>query len=196
GSGTGRGDQLPDGKISRSRSELGKSGRDEPRTELRRRSARQFGASTRTLSRDWRFTAPLRMQGRAFGIESLSNNRPVMDQLIYNPAHRTTTLPQYPPIGEEEKPPNTARDVQKFVGGVMSIALMPVDMYHLGVAKLTQGLSDALPSFPAARLYVDLVLGWPHSHPHPPTFGFPLPSIGPVLAAGSRNVLINGLPAA
>jgi RHS repeat-associated protein len=119
-----------------------------------------------------------------------------MTQGIYNPAHRTTVLPQYPPIGEDEKPTNTARDVQTFVGGVMSIALMPVEMAQMGIAKLTQGLSDLLPSFPAARLYVDLVLGWPHSHPHPPTFGFPLPSLGPVLAAGSRNVLINGWPAA
>jgi hypothetical protein len=28
---------------------------------------------------------------------------------------------------------------------------MPIDLANLGVAKLTQGLADALPSFPAAR---------------------------------------------
>jgi hypothetical protein len=94
----------------------------------------------------------------------------------------------------DEPPPNPARAVQNFVGEVMAVATAPVDLANLGVAKLTQGIANFLPSFPAVRLFRDLVLGWPHSHLHPPTFGFPLPSIGPVICAGATNVLINGLP--
>jgi RHS repeat-associated protein len=109
---------------------------------------------------------------------------------------RITMLPTRAPNEAEQRPPNPARAVQSFVGEVMSVVSMPMDMLNLGAAMATNWLANALPSFPAARLYQDLVLGWPHGHPHPPTFGFPLPSLGPVLLAGSRNVLINGLPAA
>jgi RHS repeat-associated protein len=109
---------------------------------------------------------------------------------------RVTNLPARAPNESEEQPPNPARDVQNFVGGVLAVVTKPVDLANLGVAKLTQGLANALPSFPAARLFRDIVLGWPHSHPHPPTFGLPLPSIGVVICAGATNVLINGLPAA
>ena len=109
---------------------------------------------------------------------------------------RVTNLPTSAPIESEQQPPNPARDLQNFVGEVISVVTKPIDLANLGVAKLTQGLADALPSFPAARLFRDLVLGWPHSHPHPPTFGVPMPSLGPVICAGATNVLINGLPAA
>lgn len=107
-----------------------------------------------------------------------------------------TSLPQSHANPQAVEPPNPAQDVLMFVGDVTSVVTAPVDMLNQGVASLTNGISNALPSFPAARTLVDLVFGWPHSHPHPPSFGTPLPSIGPVLLAGSLNVLINGLPAA
>lgn len=133
------------------------------------------------------------MQSGAFGIEILSGGEITVS--IDN-LKRITTLPTRAPSESEQRPPNPARDVQSFVGNAMSVITKPMDMLNLGAAKATNLLANALPSFPAARLLRDLVLGWPHSHLHPPTFGFPLPSIGMVILAGSRNVLINGSPSA
>src|SRR5262249_25886010 len=62
------------------------------------------------------------------------------------------------------------------------------------------------PALPAVRV-LDLELGFPHAHNHPPNFAppaipvpVPLPSAGPVLpipyVSGAATVLINGMPAA
>jgi RHS repeat-associated protein len=88
-----------------------------------------------------------------------------------------------------------AGDVQGFVGNVMSTVTAPVDALNLAVAKATLAALQFLPKMPAARLFGDLVFHI-HSHPHPPSFGFPLPGIGPILCSGAMSVLINGLPAA
>jgi RHS repeat-associated protein len=98
-------------------------------------------------------------------------------------------------------PPNPARDVQQVLAAPAAVA----NVAQYQIAKHTQAISDALPSFPAARLFGDMVFGWPHYHMHPPNWFPPpappappifLPSIGPVILSGSLTVLINGLPAA
>jgi hypothetical protein len=109
---------------------------------------------------------------------------------------RLTSLPTAPLPAASAGPHSVAGEVLQAVGGVMETAMAPVNALNQGVASATLAIAMALPSFPAARLYSDLVLGWPHSHPHPPTFGAPLPSIGPVICAGAVSVLINGLPTA
>jgi len=109
---------------------------------------------------------------------------------------RITKLPIQPAPPAAADKPNPARDVQQFVGNAMSVVSAPVDALNLGLAKATLSLVQMLPKFPAARLFGDIVFGWPHSHPHPPSMGFPLPSLGPVICAGAVSVLINGLPAA
>lgn len=83
----------------------------------------------------------------------------------------------------------------------MATAMKPIDALNFGVAKATYAIVQVLPSFPAARLFADMVFGWPHAHSHPPNLippapPIPLPSIGPVICAGAVSVLINGLPAA
>ncbi|HQU84124.1 MAG TPA: DUF6531 domain-containing protein, partial [Pyrinomonadaceae bacterium] len=86
--------------------------------------------------------------------------------------------------------------VQGFVGSVVSTVTAPVDALNLAVAQATLEVLKFLPKMPAARLYSDFVFQFGHSHPHPPTFGVPIPSTGPVLASGCMSVLINGLPSA
>ncbi len=114
-----------------------------------------------------------------------------------NSGQRITSLPMKQPPDSTQKPDNLARDVQQFVGEKMAAVMKPIDNLNLAVAEATLAFVRALPKFPAARLYGDLVLGWPHAHkPRPPTFGVPLPSLGPVICAGSLSVLINGLPTA
>jgi hypothetical protein len=112
-----------------------------------------------------------------------------------------TLLPSAPPAESEPQHSNPARAVQEFVSAPLAIADAAMNQLNTGFGRLTQGIAQALPSFPAARLFGDLVFGWPHYHMHPPNLVPPappifLPSIGPVICAGAVNVLINGLPAA
>lgn len=86
--------------------------------------------------------------------------------------------------------------VQGFVNNVVGTVTAPVDALNLAVAQATLEVLKFLPKMPAARLYTDLVFQFGHSHPHPPSFGIPIPSVGPVLASGCMSVLINGLPSA
>jgi uncharacterized Zn-binding protein involved in type VI secretion len=62
-----------------------------------------------------------------------------------------------------------------------------------GLARATNRIAQALPSFPAGTLGA-LALGFPHAHPAHPPF-IPLPPLGPVLFGASANVLIGGMPA-
>jgi RHS repeat-associated protein len=89
-----------------------------------------------------------------------------------------------------------ATTVTGFVGKAVEKVTAPIDALNLAVGRATYAFCLMLPKFPAARLWSDLVFQFGHSHLHPPTFGFPLPSVGPILASGSQSVLINGLPAA
>ena len=114
---------------------------------------------------------------------------------------RITTLPIQPAPPAAADKPNPARSVEEFVGGAMAVVSAPIDALNLGVAKATLAFVQMLPKFPAARLFGDIVFGWPHAHSHPPNLippapPIPLPSFGPVICAGALSVLINGLPAA
>lgn len=94
-----------------------------------------------------------------------------------------------------ERPPSPARTLQEGLGKAMQIVSVPTEALNMGIARLTDGISKALPSFPAATMG-SLVVGLPHGHPHPPTFGVPLPPLGAVTAGCCVSVLIGGLPAA
>jgi hypothetical protein len=71
---------------------------------------------------------------------------------------RVAILLTVAPNESEQQPPNPARVAQRFIGEVVSFISKPLNMANLGVAKLTKGLANALPSFPAARLCRDLIL--------------------------------------
>ena len=88
---------------------------------------------------------------------------------------------------------------QGVVGAVAGLGSAPTDFLNNAFARATAGISKALPSFPAATMGA-MVVGMPHTHPHPPSLippapPIPLPAIGSVLT-GCASVLINGMPAA
>jgi RHS repeat-associated protein len=106
-----------------------------------------------------------------------------------------TTPNAMPPGRMPPVAPNPWREVQSFVGKSMAVVMAPIDMLNQAAASLTFPLAMMLPAFPAVRLFADLTLTV-HVHPHPPTFGIPIPAVGPCVAAGACSVLINGLPSA
>lgn len=94
-----------------------------------------------------------------------------------------------------ERPSDPLRVFQEGVGTITAAVNAPADAINLGIANATAGIASALPAFPAATLG-SLVVGFPHGHPHPPSFGVPLPPIGAIALGCCVSVLIGGLPAA
>ena len=89
---------------------------------------------------------------------------------------------------EEAPPPrpeSPARALQQGIGKIMAGAMAPLEAVNLKIAGATDAIAKALPSFPAATLG-SLVVALPHSHPHPPSFGVPLPPVG-MIALGCCN---------
>lgn len=86
--------------------------------------------------------------------------------------------------------------VVKAETGVLGAAAGIIDG---GVASLGHAIGEltgiSYPAMPAVTILA-LHLGPPHAHPHPPSFGVPLPSLGQVIGPGSITVLLGGLPAA
>jgi uncharacterized Zn-binding protein involved in type VI secretion len=110
-------------------------------------------------------------------------------------------LPPAPQAASPARPSNALHAVANAVQQVVGAPMQAVNLLNAGFAKLTSGISQALPAFPAARL-TSLAIGTPHAHIlHPPSGPFPipptpLPPIGPVMLGTCVSVLINGMPAA
>ena len=76
----------------------------------------------------------------------------------------------------------------------LGLAGLPSELLNTGFTLLASPLNKLVPGMPAAILSVPH-LGLPHSHPHPPSSGVPMPSLGPTVGAGCISVLIGGIPA-
>lgn len=85
--------------------------------------------------------------------------------------------------------------VGAFAGSVGAMLALPTELANAGIASVTSSVSAMLPAFPAATLG-SLYVGVPHAHPHPPSFGLPLPSMGAIMFGTCFQVLIGGVPAA
>ncbi|WP_423368606.1 RHS repeat-associated core domain-containing protein [Burkholderia sp. LMG 32019] len=83
--------------------------------------------------------------------------------------------------------------VSEAVNALASVQGMPSQLLNTGIAKIP--LLDKMPGMPAATIGVPH-LGTPHAHAHPPSNGFPLPSVGLTIGSGCLSVLIGGIPAA
>ncbi|TCW62914.1 RHS repeat-associated core domain-containing protein [Burkholderia sp. SRS-25] len=87
----------------------------------------------------------------------------------------------------------TLHHVSEAVNSLASLQGMPSQLLNTGIAQIP--LLDKMPGMPAATIGVPH-LGTPHAHSHPPSSGFPLPSVGATMGSGCLSVLIGGIPAA
>ena len=83
--------------------------------------------------------------------------------------------------------------VSEAVSALASLQSAPSQLLNTGIARIP--LLDKMPGMPAAVISA-AHLGTPHAHDHPPSDGFPLPSIGATIGSGCLSVLIGGMPAA
>ncbi|NTY41638.1 RHS repeat-associated core domain-containing protein [Burkholderia diffusa] len=83
--------------------------------------------------------------------------------------------------------------VSEAVNALASLQGAPSQLLNTGIAQIP--LLDKMPGMPASVISA-AHLGTPHAHSHPPSDGFPLPSMGATIGSGCLSVLIGGLPAA
>src|SRR5262249_52675742 len=88
--------------------------------------------------------------------------------------------------------------------GLLGQAMGAVVAIEQQLSTSLNAVAKVLPSFPAVRI-MDIDIGLPHAHDHPPNLippapPVPLPSVGPIIPipilSGANQTLINGLPAA
>ncbi|CAE6806629.1 RHS repeat-associated core domain-containing protein [Paraburkholderia haematera] len=88
---------------------------------------------------------------------------------------------------------STLHHLSEAVNALASLQGAPSQLLNTGIAQIP--LLDKMPGMPAAVISA-AHLGTPHAHDHPPSDGFPLPSVGATIGSGCLSVLIGGMPAA
>lgn len=88
---------------------------------------------------------------------------------------------------------NTLHHLRSAVNALAALQGAPSQLLNTGIAQIP--LLDKMPGMPAATIGA-AHLGTPHAHDHPPSDGFPLPSVGTTIGSGCLSVLIGGMPAA
>ncbi|AYZ64543.1 hypothetical protein EGY31_14350 [Burkholderia multivorans] len=88
---------------------------------------------------------------------------------------------------------STLHHLGEAVNALASLQSAPSQLLNTGIAQIP--LLDKMPGMPAATIGA-AHLGTPHAHDHPPSDGFPLPSVGGTIGSGCLSVLIGGIPAA
>ncbi|MGN6086488.1 RHS repeat-associated core domain-containing protein [Trinickia sp.] len=88
---------------------------------------------------------------------------------------------------------STLHHLSSAVSALAALQGAPSQLLNTGIAQIP--LLDKMPGMPAATIGA-AHLGTPHAHDHPPSDGFPLPSVGATIGSGCLSVLIGGMPAA